>query len=525
MPEELSFMAQITQRKEDERNRLLEEAAEAPLQRPVEFTGPTTREQLLEEQTKSMDSLFGAVAELGYTHRAIGRAAERQDIRDDGGNKAFEITDDDLKGIPSNLWDRFEDVINQDEFDWVRARIIKELELEEELQKYSMGGLPARLLMGITDPVSLALMPAVGAGWLYKGARMARVVKSGVMGAAANASLVGALKEGSPTLSGYNILFAAGIGAFLGGAIGSITPKAMRAANKWKKATVDYEARVYAREGGADIPEPKLAVYKFDGESNDLVPAGNKTSTEIYDDPTKLSEIIYDENPFDSLKVETEGNSTLISAERATPRAGDHSKLGSQEAGKIELIDRGERLQVINSAVEEEAQRVGNGRKLYDAAARRADEQGKTLVSDTSVSESAARVWVSMKKAGHDIIDQRTTNPDNIETIVREGKETQYKTNNGTPVFERRAGPVDEPLPEGGTVGAQATVARTDIGEEILENGPDEGTLRVVPSDGLPEVLPGDCGEGCLARSTLKDLFADVCAGVDSLCADGSAFG
>ncbi|KKL59848.1 hypothetical protein LCGC14_2211230 [marine sediment metagenome] len=63
MPEELSFMAQITQRKEDERNRLLEEAAEAPLQRPVEFTGLTTREQLVEEQTKSVDALFGAVAE------------------------------------------------------------------------------------------------------------------------------------------------------------------------------------------------------------------------------------------------------------------------------------------------------------------------------------------------------------------------------------------------------------------------------------------------------------------------------
>ena len=58
-------------------------------------------------------------------------------------------------------------------------------------------------------------------------------------------------------------------------------------------------------------------------------------------------------------------------------------------------------------------------------------------MSDSSVSDSAARVWDSLRRRGDDIIDQRITNPDNVETIVKK-THTQIETRNGTPLFERR---------------------------------------------------------------------------------------
>ncbi|MHC4302210.1 MAG: hypothetical protein ACYS7Y_33540, partial [Planctomycetota bacterium] len=83
---------------------------------------------------------------------------------------------------------------------------------------------------------------------------------------------------------------------------------------------------------------------------------------------------------------------------------------------------------------------LGNGGKLYDQAARIADERGLKLTSDTSVSESAARLWGSMERKGDTIIDQRVTNPDNIEVVKGADGRTNYQTKNNTPVFTREVG-------------------------------------------------------------------------------------
>jgi GNAT superfamily N-acetyltransferase len=140
------------------------------------------------------------------------------------------------------------------------------------------------------------------------------------------------------------------------------------------------------------------------------------------------------------LEVSTEGKSTLILEKRPTLRKGDEKGLGPDETGKIEVMERGgETLQVINVHVEEASQRLGKGKRLYDAAAEQADLRGLRLTSDSSVSESAARQWERMGKEGDEIIDQRITNPDNIEVV-----KGQIQTKNGTPVFERVAKKADE---------------------------------------------------------------------------------
>ncbi len=153
--------------------------------------------------------------------------------------------------------------------------------------------------------------------------------------------------------------------------------------------------------------------------------------------------------PFEStIKVDEADDSILIFRDRPPREEGVEIdvQLGPDEAGKIEAVPRGgETLQIINAAVEPDLRGTGAGRELYDRMIAKADEMGLRLTSDTSVSESAAGVWERLARDGHEIIDQRTTNPDNIEIV-----NGQIQTKNGTPVFERVRGPevdVDAPTP------------------------------------------------------------------------------
>ena len=115
------------------------------------------------------------------------------------------------------------------------------------------------------------------------------------------------------------------------------------------------------------------------------------------------------------------------------------------EAGEIQVVSRGDNLQVIHSEVADNLQGTGLGKQLYDDAIDQAETAGRRLVSDTEVSESAARVWESMARRGDDIIDQRVTNPENVVKEIDAGSGTaRYSTKNGTPLFERVKGASDE---------------------------------------------------------------------------------
>ena len=133
----------------------------------------------------------------------------------------------------------------------------------------------------------------------------------------------------------------------------------------------------------------------------------------------------------------------------AIPRAEDNKRIGlftdegihltESQDGRIELQSRGDNLQVTRSLLDTELRGKGEGVRLYEAAALEADNAGKLLVSDSSITESAGRVWKSLEKRGHTINDQRVTNPDNVETRVNERGTTVYETKNGTPVISRDA--------------------------------------------------------------------------------------
>jgi predicted GNAT family acetyltransferase len=100
-------------------------------------------------------------------------------------------------------------------------------------------------------------------------------------------------------------------------------------------------------------------------------------------------------------------------------------------AGELVLKRRGDSVQVINANVDESMQGVGHGVRMYEQAVQKAHAEGKPLVSDTSVSEHAARMYTALERRGHDV----KRNP-NVETedSPRYGK--VLRSTDSRPVFE-----------------------------------------------------------------------------------------
>jgi hypothetical protein len=188
---------------------------------------------------------------------------------------------------------------------------------------------------------------------------------------------------------------------------------------------------------------------------------------------------------FADLKIDDDGKSVLITAERQEARPAAESfddgavVIGEKEAGKIELSRRGDRLAVVNSVVETAQQGAGKGKVLYDEAAKLADKDGLTLVSDNSVSSSAARVWESMARRGDDIIDMRKTDPDNIDVQVKDDGSKQYWSKNGEPIFQRKARASDAEVQAEGVRQAEEAAAAKSDPEQVLETRRAETRTRV----------------------------------------------
>jgi predicted GNAT family acetyltransferase len=202
-----------------------------------------------------------------------------------------------------------------------------------------------------------------------------------------------------------------------GAAIGALLEPFMLALRGMKRAA-------FAKEVEQAVEEVDNLDMKFE-------------SLEAEDAVAKLDDLEVEDARFgEADELDIDGNSTLITARRAELRGDDTEldvALGPDEAGKIELMERGgETLQVINSAVEAESRGTGMGRRLYDRAIAIADERGLRFTSDTSVSKSAAALWERLKRDGHEIIDRRK------EAELVDG---QWQTRNGQPVFERVRGP------------------------------------------------------------------------------------
>ena len=121
------------------------------------------------------------------------------------------------------------------------------------------------------------------------------------------------------------------------------------------------------------------------------------------------------------LRTEKDGPQTRVTVEN---KAGD-------EGGAVTTRRRGDAVQVINANLDENMRGSGHGVRMYEEAVKQAHEQGKTLVSDTSVSDAAARMYTALERRGHNVKRNPNVEP---EESVRYGK--GVRSTDGRPVFE-----------------------------------------------------------------------------------------
>src|SRR3990167_1411726 len=96
--------------------------------------------------------------------------------------------------------------------------------------------------------------------------------------------------------------------------------------------------------------------------------------------------------------------------------------------GEINAIERNNQLQIINSTIKEQLRGRGYGQDLYTSLAKESEKRNLPLVSGTSVSKDAIRVWEKLEDLGYKI----KRNPD--IKVLKTGEIIAYKK--GENVFE-----------------------------------------------------------------------------------------
>lgn len=228
------------------------------------------------------------VADLDFAHNAIGRMAERAEAAaQQPFELGFEWSKDDLEGIPSDYWDRFQGVDNQAEFDWVKAELQREMEVEQRIGSKGIPGMAARLGVNLFDPTAIGLAVATegtAAPLVYgnKLTRLQRALRTGGLVAAESAALESVLVAGNPISDEWDIAYAAGIGAVLGGGLGSLGRTEADSIKAHREVTNRVEANAAARQVDPSVQPTNVPVSDLDDEGN-LVPNGEAPLNEVED--------------------------------------------------------------------------------------------------------------------------------------------------------------------------------------------------------------------------------------------------
>jgi len=136
-----------------------------------------------------------------------------------------ESYDELTKDIPTEYHDFLEDAVSRPHAEKLRNRVLQSLKNEETLAKYGYGSIPVRLGAAVIDPAAITatvLTEGVAAPFLWgsKATRLARAFRGLATGGISSAAIESYLVSQNPIKDPYDILYAAGGGMLLGGAIG-----------------------------------------------------------------------------------------------------------------------------------------------------------------------------------------------------------------------------------------------------------------------------------------------------------------
>ena len=151
---------------------------------------------------------------------------------------ATEIPDPDLsisaedqarltKGLPEEYHDFLDDGVNMKHLERLSERARVTFENEQKLSSLGWGGAAVRFGVSMTDPAAWGISAftegvAAPAIWGNKIGRLGRAVRGATGAAASNAAIEAYLVNQSSVKDPYDIMYAASIGAVMGGAVGMV---------------------------------------------------------------------------------------------------------------------------------------------------------------------------------------------------------------------------------------------------------------------------------------------------------------
>lgn len=130
------------------------------------------------------------------------------------------------EGIPTELLSEFEDAVSAEHADAIRARILRQLEVNDKLTKMGGTGVALQIAAAMTDPGAWAATAAISAATGGLGApaalaarfgRIGKVALGALEGAAGNVAVDSALYAVDPTKTKADLMYSIGTGIVMGG--------------------------------------------------------------------------------------------------------------------------------------------------------------------------------------------------------------------------------------------------------------------------------------------------------------------
>lgn len=425
-----------------------EQNAAFPTDTPVQGTQET--------QTSGLE-LVGAAWDRYSTLRASHFIEEEKPyLHDVDENYNLDNYDELVAQVPE--WDRqalgdilTERAVSADHATWLTDRFIQNRENERKIADYGIPGMFAAMGVAAFDPANILLNTITGPfAAVSKAGRLAAAAKFAGLSAAENAALEGVLVAGGQSQPEDVVtaaLFGAGIGAGLGGILAHSAPGSAGAelakdiAPKANKAIQDIDAAAIdsVRE------KPEMSLNRPPEVVKEVHAAETAQVDEVLDAARAADDIVVQ----NGLEANILDESILPSG---SPKKGVTVLFArdGENVGAIETVEKpGGVLEVFNSQLFEEFRGKGLGKELYTRLIDSAKAKGYSkLDSDSSVSEAAARVWMSLKKAGYDVIDNRskahkTVDASGAKRYIREDKSPVFELS-----LEGRPEPIKRPIGE-----------------------------------------------------------------------------
>jgi hypothetical protein len=224
-------------------------AEQIQVARPINLLEEEQAEKAIQkerDQIKFGDALSAAFAEdnaMSWIYNGLEEFEPNPDfLLDEDTYKEF------TKDIPLEYHDFLEDAVSRPHAEKLRDRVLESMKNEKILSEYGWAGVPLRLAAATIDPAAITatvLTEGVAAPFIWgsKATRLARAFRGLATGGISSGAIESYLVSQNPVKDPYDILYAAGGGMLLGGAIGGAFGKSSDQMfnNAFKKGVNDFE--------------------------------------------------------------------------------------------------------------------------------------------------------------------------------------------------------------------------------------------------------------------------------------------